>query len=199
MFKLLLVPTDGSALSEEAIRMGVSLARESGAKVTAVHVIPKLHIFAYGPEMLTDTEEHFLKIARQQADDYLGAATKAATAAGVECEGVATTRAHPYEAILSVAAQRKCDLIVMASHGRGGVRALLIGSETQMVLTHSNIPVLVVRPSASAGKSHEEGSEKSSTSSTTSHDMPVSFIIARVASPAYIPTTWQASGEHRHH
>jgi nucleotide-binding universal stress UspA family protein len=183
MFKHLLVPTDGSTLSEEAIRMGVSLARESGAKITAVHVIPEFHAFAYGPEMLTDTEEHFLKVARQHADDYLGTATKVATEAGVECEEVATARAHPYEAIISVAAQRKCDLIVMASHGRGGVRALLLGSETQKVLTHSNIPVLVVRSTASAGKSHGEESEESGTLSTTSHDLPLSFIIARVASP----------------
>jgi nucleotide-binding universal stress UspA family protein len=179
MFKHLLVPTDGSALSEAAIEMAVTLARDSGAKLTALHVLPEFHVFAYGAEMLTDTEERFLKIARQHADDYLGTAIKAATQAEVECETVATTRAHPYEAIISVAAQRQCDLIVMASHGRSGVRALLIGSETQKVLTHSAIPVLVVRPATPprAGRGGE-----SDTSSTSQQSSEQPFITMRALS-----------------
>lgn len=179
MFKHLLVPTDGSALSERAIQMAVALARESEARLTVLHVIPEFHVFAYGPEMLPDTEKRFLEVARQHANDYLGSATQAAAEAGVECETVATTQAHPYEAIVSVAKQRNCDLIVMASHGRSGLRARLIGSETQKVLTHSNIPVLVVQPSASAAK-HEE---KSGTSSTTSPELPLPFIIGRLGNP----------------
>lgn len=193
MFKHLLVPTDGSALSESAVQFAVTFVRENKARITALQVIPEFHVFAYGPEMLTDTEERFLKAARQHADDdYLGAATKAAADAGVECEPVTTARTHPYEAIISVATQRKCDLIVMASHGRSGVRARLIGSETQKMLTHSNLPVLVVRSCTSAGKSHGEESEESRTSSKTRHELPPTFIIAR--GQACIPTTWQTAG-----
>ena len=155
MFKHLLVPTDGSALSEAAIQMAVTLAGESNARLTAVHVIPQFHAFAYGAEAFADTEEQFLKEAEERADRYLAAVMKVATQASVECDTVATRRAHPYEAIISVAKQKNCDLIVMASHGRSGVRALLIGSETQKVLTHSNIPVLVVRPSAAVGTGRE--------------------------------------------
>lgn len=145
MFKHLLVPTDGSALSDAAIQMAVTLATESGAKVTGLHVIPEFHVLAYGTEMIADTEDQFIQITRQHADSYLLVVTKAATQAGVECDTVTRNHAHPYEAIISVAAQRNCDLIVMASHGRGGMRALLLGSETQKVLTHCQIPVLVVR------------------------------------------------------
>jgi nucleotide-binding universal stress UspA family protein len=151
MFKHLLVPTDGSTLSEAAIQMTVTLARESGAKVTGLHVIPEFHVLAYGTEMIADNEDRIIQAARQRADDYLELIKKAAAQAGVECNTVATSRAHPYEAIISVAAEQNCDLIVMASHGRSGMRALLLGSETQKVLTHSQIPVLVVRQSASTG------------------------------------------------
>ncbi|MFM0625161.1 universal stress protein [Paraburkholderia xenovorans] len=151
MFKHLLVPTDGSTLSEAAIQMTVTLAVESGAKVTGLHVIPEFHVLAYGTEMIADNEDRIIQAARQRADDYLEVIKKAAGQAGVECNIVATSRAHPYEAIISVAAEQNCDLIVMASHGRSGMRAFLLGSETQKVLTHSQIPVLVVRQSTAAG------------------------------------------------
>ena len=145
MFKHLLVPTDGSTLSEAAIQITVTLAVESGAKVTGLHVIPEFHVLAYGTEMIADNEDRIIQAARQRADDYLEVIKKAAAQAGVECNIVATSRAHPYEAIISVAAEQNCDLIVMASHGRRGISALLLGSETAKVLTHSTIPVLVYR------------------------------------------------------
>ncbi len=151
MFKHLLVPTDGSALSEAAIQMTITLAVESGAKITGLHVIPEFHVLAYGTEMIADNEDRIIQTARQRADGYLGIVKRAAAQAGVECNTVATSRAHPYEAIIGVAAEQNCDLIVMASHGRSGMRALLLGSETQKVLTHTEIPVLVVRQSTSAG------------------------------------------------
>ena len=151
MFKHLLVPTDGSTLSEAAIQMTVTLAAESGAKVTGLHVIPEFHVLAYGTEMIADNEDRIIQTARQRADDYLHVIKKAAAQAGVECNTVSESRAHPYEAIISIAAQQNCDLIVMASHGRSGMRAFLLGSETQKVLTHSSIPVLVVRQSAPGG------------------------------------------------
>ncbi|MBC8752869.1 MULTISPECIES: universal stress protein [Paraburkholderia] len=179
MFKHLLVPTDGSALSEAAIQMAVILASESGAKVTGLHVMPEFHVFAYGTEMLADTEEQFIRVNQQHADDFLAAVTRAAAQVGVECETVAATRAHPYEAIISTAAQRNCDLIVMASHGRSGVRALLIGSETQKVLTHSAIPVLVVRQSTQTGVGREVESGTPSTTSKSSS--PQGYIIGRTS------------------
>ncbi|SDH62482.1 universal stress protein [Paraburkholderia phenazinium] len=151
MFKHLLVPTDGSALSDTAIQMAVSFAREAGAKVTGLHVIPEIHVLAYGTEMIADEEERVVQASRKRAEDHLAVIARAAAQAGVECDTVAANHAHPYEAIISVAAQRNCDLIVMASHGRRGMRALLLGSETQKVLTHSQIPVLVVRQPTHAG------------------------------------------------
>lgn len=151
MFKHLLVPTDGSALSDAAIRMTVTLAVENRAKITGLHVIPEFHVLAYGTEMIADNEERVTQIARQHADDYLAVIARAAAEAGVECNTVAVNRAHPYEAIISVATEQHCDLIVMASHGRSGMRAFLLGSETQKVLTHSQIPVLVVRQSTPTG------------------------------------------------
>ena len=151
MFKHLLVPTDGSTLSEAAIQMTVTLAAESGAKVTGLHVIPEFHVLAYGTEMIADNEDRIIQTARQRAEDYLRVIKNAAAQAGVECNTVSESRAHPYEAIISVAAQQNCDLIVMASHGRSGMRAFLLGSETQKVLTHSSIPVLVMRQSAPGG------------------------------------------------
>lgn len=151
MFKHLLVPTDGSPLSEAAIQMTVTLAAESGATVTGVHVIPEFHVLAYGTEMIADNEDRIIQTARQRAEDYLGVVKKAAARVGVVCNTVSEGRAHPYEAIISVATQQNCDLIVMASHGRSGMRAFLLGSETQKVLTHSSIPVLVVRQPAPGG------------------------------------------------
>jgi nucleotide-binding universal stress UspA family protein len=176
MFKHLLVPTDGSELSEAVIQMAVTLASENDAKLTGVHVLPQFHVFAYGPEMIADTEAHFLQAAQRHADDYLTFVTKTATQAGVECDTVATSRAHPYEAIISIAAQRNCDLIVMASHGRGGVRALLIGSETQKVLTHSQIPVLVVRHPTQSGVGR--GAESGTPSTESKPSAPQPFIVA---------------------
>jgi nucleotide-binding universal stress UspA family protein len=167
MFKHLLVPTDGSALSEAAIQMAVRLASESGARITGIHVIREFRVFAYEAQMIADTEEQFIRVAQQHADAYLGVIAKAAEQAGVECDTLSTTRAHPYEAIISIAAQRDCDLIVMASHGRGGVRALLLGSETQKVLTHSSLPVLVVRLAAQTGMGREAETGVSSTASNS--------------------------------
>ncbi|TDY21515.1 universal stress protein family protein [Paraburkholderia sp. BL6665CI2N2] len=94
MFKHLLVPTDGSALSEAALQMTVTLAMESGAKVTGLHVIPECHVLAYGTEMIADTEERVVQATRQHVEDYLAVIAKAAAQAGVECDMVATNRAY---------------------------------------------------------------------------------------------------------
>ena len=145
MFKHVLLPTDGSNLSEAAVRMGVQLAKTVNAKVTGFHVMPEFHVFTYKTEMLEDTKREFAKDSNAYAAQYLSVIETAAKAAGVPCEVVSAVNDHPYEAIIKVAKQRECDLIVMASHGRKGMQAVLLGSETQKVLTHSHMPVLVCR------------------------------------------------------
>jgi nucleotide-binding universal stress UspA family protein len=145
MFKHVLLPTDGSPLSDDAIRMGVQLARTVNAKVTGFHVMPEFHVVTYKTEMLEDTRQEFARDSKAHAANYLSAIEKAAKAAGVVCETATATNDHPYEAIIKAAKRRKCDLIVMASHGRKGMQAVLLGSETQKVLTHSHVPVLVYR------------------------------------------------------
>ncbi|KVK80974.1 hypothetical protein WS90_16830 [Burkholderia cepacia] len=172
MFTHLLTPTDGSALSDAAIRMAVALASEHNAKLTVLHVVPEFHMFTTDAEMLGDTKERFQYVAQQHAESYLAAATATARNAGLECETVSVIRAHPHEAIIEVATQHSCDLIVMASHGRSGVRALLIGSETQKVLTHSNIPVLVVRPPKSVPVRDETRSGTTGASRKSSGEAP---------------------------
>lgn len=163
MFKHLLVPTDGSELSKAAIQLAISLSKEHGATVTGLHVIPEFRVLDYRVEMLTDTQEEYVRAAQQRANDYLKVIADAAERANVVCDTVCVTDTHPDEGIVSTADQRHCDLIVMASHGRAGVRALLIGSETLKVLTHSRIPVLVVRPTARA-RPELDGSESEASS-----------------------------------
>jgi nucleotide-binding universal stress UspA family protein len=143
MFKHLLVPTDGSPISERAIKSSVQLAKEIGAKVTGFHVIPEFHVFTYQIEMLEDTRERFAEDAKAHASRFLAVIEGAASEAGVSCDTAYATSDHPYEAIIEIAKEKGCDLIAMASHGRKGVEGLLVGSETQKVLTHSLIPVLV--------------------------------------------------------
>ena len=146
MFKNILIPTDGSELSQRAVRMAVELAKLHQARITAIHVIPDYHLLiAYEGAFDPVTEERIEEEAKVRADGYLAFVRKAAKDAGVACETVCETSDHPYEAILKAADGRKCDLIVMTSHGRKGLAAVLLGSETRKVLTYSRIPVLVVR------------------------------------------------------
>ena len=145
MFKHLLLPTDGSRLSEAAIQKGTQFARSINAAVTGFHVIPKYHLFTYRTEMLEDTKEQFEEDSKAHARQYLAVVEKAAMSAGVPCDTAFATSDQPYEAIIRAAEEKGCDLIVMASHGRKGVQGLVIGSETHKVLTHSRIPVLVYR------------------------------------------------------
>ena len=143
MFKNILLPTDGSPLSEAAIRKGVQFAKSINAKVTGFYALPEFHIVTYRTDMLEDTRESFAKDSRAQAEKYLGVIEKIAKEAGVACETVRATSDHPYEAIIKATQYKGCDLIMMASHGRRGVRGLLLGSETQKVLTHAKLPVMV--------------------------------------------------------
>ena len=145
MYKNILIPTDGSELSARAVRYGVGLAKILGARVTAITVTQPFHGLSLEPLTLTDTHEEYDERARKFADQTLGEFRAVAAEAGVHREGVHVEHARPYEAILKAAQARDCDLIVMASHGRGGMAAVLLGSETLKVLTHSTIPVLVYR------------------------------------------------------
>jgi nucleotide-binding universal stress UspA family protein len=145
MYKHILIPTDGSELSRKAIQYGVALAKEAGAKVTAITVSTPFHVLAAEPAMVTDTAASYADRVARNSAKYLAAAKDAAAASGVSYEGVHVEHEHPYRAIIDTATGRSCDLIVMASHGRRGVSAIVLGSETVKVLTHSTIPVLVYR------------------------------------------------------
>ena len=145
MYRHILIPTDGSELSGEAVEHGIAAAKSINAKVTVIIVTTPFHILAIEPGMVTDTPEGYEKRMAGFAAKHLGAAKDAATAAGVSCETMRVVHEHPYAAIIDTAARQACDLIVMASHGRRGLSAVVLGSETVKVLTHSAVPVLVVR------------------------------------------------------
>jgi nucleotide-binding universal stress UspA family protein len=145
MYKHILIPTDGSKLAETAVQHGIALAKAIGAKITALTVSEPFHIIAVNPEMLEDTPASYKKRTGEHAARILGAVASAAQAAGVACETVHVKEEHPYKAIIDTAKSQQCDLIVMASHGRRGMSAIVLGSETVKVLTHSSTPVLVYR------------------------------------------------------
>jgi nucleotide-binding universal stress UspA family protein len=148
MFTHILLPTDGSPLSEAAMHKGIQFAKSIHATVTGFHAIQPFHIFTWQTEMLEDTREQFEKGARAHAEHCLAVMQQAAAEAGVPCDTLAVTTEHPYEAIIQAAEDKGCDLILMASHGRRGMRGVLLGSETAKVLTHTPIPVLVFREAA---------------------------------------------------
>lgn len=148
LFRHILFPTDGSNLSVNAARYAVELARSLGAKLTALHVIaPYMPPFPdlTGGYAYATGEEEYRRITQDQAEQILGAVGEAARAANVPFESVRTVSGTPWDAIVRTARESGCDAIVMASHGRKGVSALVLGSETIKVLTHCTIPVLVTR------------------------------------------------------
>lgn len=145
MFKHVLIPTDGSKLSREAIDKGVKFAKQIGAKVTGFHAIPEFRTFTGIAEMLAQTSGSYKTTAKVEAKKILDVLKRVAEKAGVECDGEFAFSDYPHEAILAIAKKRNCDLILMASHGRRGLKGILLGSETQKVLTHSKLPVLVLR------------------------------------------------------
>jgi len=146
MFKNILIPTDGSEQSQRAIRTGIALAKIHQAKITGIHVIPDYHLLiAYEGAFDPVTEERIEEEAMARAEGYLAFMKSAAHEAGIACDTVCETSDHPYDAILKAAENKGCDLILMTSHGRKGLAAVLLGSETRKVLTHAKVPVLVVR------------------------------------------------------
>ena len=147
MFKHILVPTDGSELSQNTIERAVTFAKEAGARLTAFYAKPGYPVIYYGEGALIDTTspEQFAELAEQQAAKILTQAEEPCRKEGVPYSGVTLTCDVPYEGIIQAATEAGCDLIFMASHGRRGFSDILLGSETHKVLTHSTIPVLVYR------------------------------------------------------
>jgi nucleotide-binding universal stress UspA family protein len=145
MFTHLLIPTDGSNLSRAAVRKGVQLAKALNAGVTGITVVPEQHVYLYQTDITEQVKKETVREHRLEAERRLEVVRKVAGEAGVACETVVESGDHPFEVIVAAAKKRACDLIVMASHGRRGVTGVLLGSETQKVLTHSSIPVLVFR------------------------------------------------------
>ena len=147
MFKHLLVPTDGSVLSTDTARKAVIFAKEAGAVITFFYAKPDYPVALYGEGALIDptTPDQFADMAEKQSQDILNACQAIAQAEGVTSNLVSKVSDIPWETIIQVATECQCDLIFMASHGRRGISGFVLGSETQRVLTHSKIPVLVYR------------------------------------------------------
>ena len=148
MYKHILISTDGSRLSDKAVNAAIALAHELGAKLTAFHVMEEYPIMPY-PDYAAAIESFTPEIwnadQQKRAKRILSKAQATAEKAGIACTAKSATAMHPYEAILEAAKKARCDLIVMASHGRRGIQGLVLGSETNKVLTHGKLPVLVVR------------------------------------------------------
>ena len=136
MYKHILIPTDGSELAHKAVVHGLSLAKALGAQITVLSVQPSI---------TPNRFEEYVKEMRAQAASVLNQIAVAAEDAGVQCETMQVTHDHPHEAIIAVAKDEGCDVIVMASHGRSGIVSILLGSVTAKVLAHATIPVVVYR------------------------------------------------------
>ena len=144
MYQRILVPTDGSDITAKALQSALSLAKLCGAEIHALAVMDPFPYSAIS-EMQPVPPQEFFDAQLRVAQARIKLVTDAAGAAGVPCQGHTVEAMHPWEAILDHGKAQGCDLVVMASHGRRGMTALLLGSETQKVLTHSAVAVLVVR------------------------------------------------------
>lgn len=147
MYERILVATDGSTLSKKASRSAVALASALGARLVALYVAPRYPV-SYFEGSVTMSPQEVGRIEKQWADKgqaVVDAVVLAADASGVVASGFVAQSDLVAEAVMAAARKHKCDLIVMASHGRKGLKRILLGSETQHVLTHSSVPVLVLR------------------------------------------------------
>lgn len=148
MFKNILVATDGSKLSGKAVAYAIRVAKCFGAKLTICFATTQYAVVGgYGVGVLYDSlsQGKYQQLCRKEAARILDAVARKAEAAGVKFSIAQAIASAPWQAILATAKKSRCDVIIMASHGRRGVSALLLGSETQKVLTHSKLPVIVVR------------------------------------------------------
>jgi nucleotide-binding universal stress UspA family protein len=147
MYRRILVATDGSTLSKKAVRSSIELAAAIGAELVALYVVPRYPV-AYFEGGVTIPEADIARTEKQWADrgqTVVDNVRDAAQAAGVKVKAVLARSDLVAESIMAAAKKHKCDLVVMASHGRKGIKRILLGSETQHVLTHSSVPVLVLR------------------------------------------------------
>src|SRR5262245_3530292 len=146
MYRHILIPTDGSELARKAMHHGLALAKAVGSRVTVLTVEPSFDAYTVPAsrvyEMSGAFAEHTERV-KAHARGILDAIAEGARASGVVCETVQVEQDHPYQGIIDTAEQRGCDLIVMASHGRSGITAIVLGSVTTKVLTHTTIPFLV--------------------------------------------------------
>ena len=148
MYKHILVPTDGSRLSQKAIKTAARLAKATGARVTGVYVIPSYTPAMYGEGVMYGPQvspKRYMEMAEREAKKALAVVEVETQTCGVAGGSTMLTANNPWEGIIRAAKAKKCDLVVMASHGRRGLAGLVLGSETTKVLTHSTIPVLVCR------------------------------------------------------
>lgn len=148
MFKHILLPTDGSKLSDRAVTRGIQLAESLSAKITLLSVVPEFRMLVdetFAVPMAVELQQRYGTAAKAHAEKNLATLRQRAARTGLKAESVVIVSDLPYQQIINTARKRKCDLIVMASHGRSGLAGLLLGSETIKVLTHSKIPVMVVR------------------------------------------------------
>ena len=147
MFKNILIPTDGSPIASKAVKAGIKLAKQLGAKVTGYYAVEAMQPRVYGEGYMIDSKtiKAFEQQAREVGQKHIDRMAKTAGAAGVKFSGVMTMAETPYEGIVETAKKQKCDAIFMASHGRRGLAGILMGSVTHKVLTHSKLPVLVYR------------------------------------------------------
>jgi len=144
MYQQILAPTDGSEMSGRAVEAAARLASLAGARLAVLSVKEPFPYSAIS-EMQPVPPQEFYDAQERLASSRVASALDVARAHGVQATGASVEALHPWEAILEQAKAKGCDLIVMASHGRRGLGALLLGSETQKVLTHSAVPVLVIR------------------------------------------------------
>jgi len=148
-YKHIMLPVDGSEPSRKAEKECIAFAKSIGAKVTAIHVVSHFYLhfqpWATPKSLHAKIEREHEEEAKEIAQKMVSALVTRAKKEAVDCDGLVVVGDHPYEEIINNAESRKCDLIMMASHGRRGLDAVLLGSETVKVLTHSKIPVLVVR------------------------------------------------------
>lgn len=146
MYRKILLPTDGSALCETATARGIEFAKFAGASVVGFHAIPATSYLIYTEAGPSDVlAEQFERDAVARGERLVKTVADQARAAGVPCETLTLVNDHPWEGIIEAAVTKGCDLIFMASHGRKGLSALLLGSETTKVLTHTKVPVLIYR------------------------------------------------------
>ena len=147
MFKSILIPTDGSAVSAKAVKAGIAFAKESGARVIGYHALepvpPRLHGEGYVADRQMVAE--FERRIRAAAKKHVAAIERAARKAGVRFEPLVETARTPYHGIVEAAKKRDCDLIFMSSHGRGGLMRIALGSVADKVMTLSKVPVMVYR------------------------------------------------------